>query len=211
MGMEELLGKMHGLTIRDSAYAILHGQLCCHWPNVTNDYPKPELTLPPPPLAAYTYQALPPSTIPNFQQQWLQTPAPTTAPTNYETPDGFFCSWPCTDGCTFCNQRGHCIRECSIAKDYVCSGCTTICSGQIHLPNGDPIPNDGSGHRVKAAIDAWLAARGPTPSAPLMLAPPSVRDIPPHAMLTTTTKHFEKIADTYALQVTRVSSPKPLS
>jgi hypothetical protein len=90
--MEDLLGRMHGLNIRETTYALLHGQLRRRWPSVADDYPKPELPLAPKPPTTYAYQA-PLPVNPTVAPQWLQTPAP-TAPTassaQQDCPDSFF-------------------------------------------------------------------------------------------------------------------------
>ena len=204
---------MHGLNIREQAYALLHRQLCCCWPLVANNYPKPELPRVSAP-AAYTYQAPPPPIISTAPLQWLQTlmPPPIATSTQQgESPDLFFRTQQCADGCAFCNQKGHCIWECSLTEEYVCTGYANISNGCIHLPNLQPVPNDGSGHGVKAAIDAWFAVHMPPPPAPSVVAQPPACDSPPHSMLTYTASHFEEITDMYILQVAAVSSPELLT
>ena len=73
----------------------------------------------------------------------------------------------------------------------------------LHLLNGQPIPNDGSGHRLKHGIDTWLAAQSqaaPIPSqrvsfmreAPLHL-PYSHNSHPPSTHI--------KVAETHIMQV----------
>ena len=63
--MEDLLSKIHGLNIHEANYTILHAQLRRRWPNIANDYPKPELPSTAPPPATYMYQAPPPPTNAN--------------------------------------------------------------------------------------------------------------------------------------------------
>lgn len=62
-----------------------------------------------------------------------------------------------TKGCVFCADPGHHVRQCSIAKDYVQTNRTVVINDRLHLPNGQPIPNDGNGRGLKPAIDKWLA------------------------------------------------------
>ena len=72
--------------------------------------------------------------------------------------------------------------------EYVNTGQATVQNSCIHLPNGQPIPNDGSGRGLKHGIDTWLSANSATPEA--TTAPtqsskpiPFQCDIPPHATL----------------------------
>src|SRR6266850_1211933 len=88
--MEDLLSRLHGLNIREQAYALLHGQLRRHWPLVANDYPKPELPSVSVSPATYAYQAPPPPVIPTAPLQWPQMAAPppvTTSSQQGESPD----------------------------------------------------------------------------------------------------------------------------
>ncbi|KAI9449119.1 hypothetical protein F5148DRAFT_1291798 [Russula earlei] len=66
------------------------------------------------------------------------------------------------------------------AKTTATSGQVVIRNGRIHLPNGDPVPNDGTGRGLQSAIDLWLAVRSRThafvPTAQTTL----VCDAPPH-------------------------------
>ena len=210
--MEELLSKMHGLNIQEQAYALLHGQLRHHWPLVANDYPKPELPSISAPTA-YAYQAPPPPIIPTAPPLWPRTPVPppvVTSTQQGDNPKSFFRTHQHADGCTFCTQKGHRVQECSLAEEYVHTGRAKISNSHIHLPNLQPVSNNGSGRRVKAAINAWFAVHTPPP-APSVIAQPPTCDSPPHSALMSTTSRFEEIADTYILQVSAVSSPELLT
>ncbi|KAH9065477.1 hypothetical protein EDB87DRAFT_1574608 [Lactarius vividus] len=55
-----------------------------------------------------------------------------------------------THGCIFC---GHHVRQCSTARHYACTDRILILNDRLHLPNGQPIPNDGNGRGLKPAID----------------------------------------------------------
>jgi hypothetical protein len=86
-----------------------------------------------------------------------------------------------------------------------------ISNGRIHLPNLQPVPNDGSGRGVKAAINTWFAMHAGPILMPSVIAQPPTYDFPPHLALMSTASCFEEITDTYILQVLVVSSPKLLT
>jgi len=65
---------------------------------------------------------------------------------------------PRIDGCVFCTQSGHTVRSCPGAMNYVNAGRAMIKNDRIHLPNGQAIPNDGTGRGLKHGIDTWIAA-----------------------------------------------------
>jgi len=88
--MEDLLSKMHSLNICKANYAVLHMQLHHRWPNVADNYPKPQLPLATLPPASYVYQAPPPPTNANATQQWPCTPASTAMTPQYDAPNSFF-------------------------------------------------------------------------------------------------------------------------
>jgi hypothetical protein len=51
----------------------------------------------------------------------------------------------------------------------------------LYLPNGNPIPNDGSGRSLKHAINTWLTANSMAASDPPTSLPTlTLRDKPPH-------------------------------
>jgi hypothetical protein len=80
---------------------------------------------------------------------------------------------------------GHRIRGCPAAEEYYQTGRVKIVSNRLHLPTGEPIPNDGRGLGLKASLDAWLAANAQPSSDTTMPAPQ--HDPPPH----TTSYSFE--------------------
>jgi len=208
--MGDLLSQMHGLNIRDSTYTILHAQLRRRWPTIANDYPKPELVSATPQPATYSYQAPPAAPNPNTSPQWSRTPAPTTSTPSFDDPNLFFRTRQRSEGCAFCNQNGHHIRKCNLAEEYVRSGRASIRGGRIHLLNGEPVPNDGTGRGIQAGIDSWLAGRPTSTSAtPPSFAAPA-RDPPQHASLISTSR-IEEIADSYTFQVAGASSPNLLT
>ena len=118
----------------------------------------------------YTYQAPAPSPPP--LQLWsMPTAAPTLAPampsssTNFAPM--FLCFGPQAETCAFCRTKGHSLHLCTTANEYIQSGCTAWINKQIHLPNSQLVPFNGTRCGLKASIDAWLTlqtAAAPTPA-----------------------------------------------
>jgi len=105
--------------------------------------PKPEYR-DVPPSVAYLYQA---TALPLTPQPWsVQTSAPALVlvapPASTSTPTSFFP--PHFEVYTFCYTHGHHVCSCPIMGEYLASGHTSIVEGLIHLPNGQPVPFDGS-------------------------------------------------------------------
>ena len=205
---------MHGLNPRDTNYAILYAQCVQRFPEVAKTLATSDMFHPPssslalqtptqtwsPPLAA--------------KPTFIPSPAPVVAqPPQTQLPQltnpssdasSFFCRQPRYDGCAFCTQSGHMVRSCPSAIDYVNAGRATVKNGRLHLSNGQPIPNDGSGRGLKHGIDTWLAAN-PAPSSdthptqvPSANIIPFQRDPPPHAALS-----FEAIrSEVHMAQIT---------
>ena len=113
-----------------------------------------------PPPASYWYRLPPTPATLNVPQPWPRTPAQAPVPPHFPSADpaAFFHARPRSDACAFGNQLGHRLRECPIAQEYVHSGRATLRNGQIHLPNGDPVPNDGTSRGLQVVIDAFLLA-----------------------------------------------------
>jgi len=131
---------------------------------------------------------------------------PTTLTPSFDDPNSFFRTRQRSEGCAFCNQNSHHIRKCNLAEEYVRSGRASIRGGCIHLPNGNPVPNDGTGRGLQAGIDSWLAGRLTSTSAtPPNFAAPA-REPPQHASLITSTSRIEEVADSYIFQVAGVSN-----
>jgi hypothetical protein len=157
--LEDIIKKLRGLSARDTALVV---RICMQrFPELAQDSATPDK---PQMASAFTDQAPaiqprapPPSTFPE------QPPVPTRQPWNSRPQRRI-------DGCAFCTQRGHHLRGCSIAEEYVDSGRATIKNGRLCLPTGQPIPNDGSGRGLKYGIDSWIAAN----SAPVTDSPLSV-------------------------------------
>jgi hypothetical protein len=95
---------------------------------------------------------------------------------------------------------------CPVANEYVHTGRAKVVGDKLRLPNNQHIPNNGSGHGIKASIDAWLtsqaaaqAASAPPPSCPAYVPPPPPPQHAPPAA------HIEEVAETNILQVTQIT------
>jgi hypothetical protein len=164
---------MHGLSVHDSTYAVLYAQCIWRFPDIAQVLAKPDLFQT---ASTAAYQApvsqawsqptatllVKPTSNP-ARQSWIQSSPPVAVPTD---PSQFFRRPRRTSGCVFCAQRGHQVRGCPAAEEYVRTGRALIQNDRLHLPNGQPIPNDGSGRGLKHAIDTWLAADSARPSEP---------------------------------------------
>jgi hypothetical protein len=116
------------------------------------------------PISAYQAPSAPQS----ISQPSPHTTDPNPAPPQLarDNPTTFFRKRSRSDGCTFCSQNDHGVQECNTAEEYVRGGRATIRNGRIHLPSGDPVPNDGAGRGLRESIDKWLVAP-PAPSVPV--------------------------------------------
>jgi hypothetical protein len=226
--IEELIGQLHGLDTRDSAYAAGYARLAHHFPNAAKVVPKPKYwqaapstflhqIVPPAPAyyqaapapapapAPYVYQAAPPPPPP--ARSWGMH-ASTSAPQPLDGAASFFRTQPYIEGCSFCLQPNHRIWMCPVANEYVRTGRVKVVGDKLRLPNNQRIPNDSSGRGIKASIDAWLtsqaaaqAASVPPPSHPAYappLPPPPLQHAPPAA-------HIEEVTKTNILQVTQIT------
>ena len=176
--LEDMVLKMHNLSVRDPAYAVLYAQICHHFPNAATPFPRPEFGQ----TTTVAYQTPAPQPTNNYNQRPQQNHHGLS-----DEAASFFGKTPRTDGCAFCTLQGHLVKRCPAAEEYVRSGCATIRDGRIHLGNGQPIPNDGSGRGLKHAIDSWLAGASTQPgeSSPVTAiqtpgAAALSRDPPPH-------------------------------
>ena len=71
------------------------------------------------------------------------------------------------------------LRKCLSALKYIRTYRVAMKDGCLYLPNGGPIPNNGSGCGLKQAIDTWATASSmltpePTPSLPQLPYHPSM-------------------------------------
>ncbi|KAI9457390.1 hypothetical protein F5148DRAFT_1151185 [Russula earlei] len=118
----------------------LMGNSCHHFPEVANNYPKPDFGSTNSFLATFSYQATTPALAPP-PMSWTCPTDPVPIPSQIvpDDPSTFFRTQPCTDACTFCNQPGHHVRNCEIAKGYIHTNRAIVVNGRICLPNGEQI------------------------------------------------------------------------
>jgi hypothetical protein len=169
--------------------------------------------LPPPTAQQWPYQAAsapPPPTAqqwPTFHPASVSTPAQASAPPPppviASSADSFYRPRPCA----FCMFTGHLIRDCAQVGEYLRAGRATHINGKIYLPNGQPIPNDGTRRGLKVAIDAWWAAQStPAPApAPAQARVVFTREPPPHTdTRSAPTSRIEEVVESHILQVSQV-------
>ena len=201
--LEDMVGRLHDLSVRDKTYAILFTQCATRFPNAMLGIPKPEYRAAPA-TAAYSYQTTAP---PLLTQQMWSTPAAAPVPTpvapsaNTSTAAPFFQFGPCPKTCVFCHTEGHRLRSCAAANEYIQSGRATWINDRINLPNGQPVPFDSSRHGLKASIDAWLAlqtAAAPTPAQNQAII---THDPPPHLNSHNTSARIKEVIESHILQV----------
>lgn len=160
LSLSNLICKMHGLSIRDTNYAVLYAQCKLHFLEIAQDLAKLEMfqassaftvqtpaslpwLQPQPPVTKTTLGTAAAAAAPTHQT-WMQHPQLLTLPSNTSS---FFKLHPLT--CAFCTQSGHMVCRCPLAQEYINSSCTSIVNEHIHLTNGQPIPNDSSSHGLK--------------------------------------------------------------
>ena len=163
--LDELMDKLHGLSIRERTYAVLYARCVHRFPDVAQTLPKPEI------CQTYAFQDTTSAVAPP-RPSWSDRP--TSAPPPVVS-DPIFQS-----RCMFCSHTDHRIKECPLAHEYVRTGKAVVVGNRIHLPNGQAIPSTLAGRNLQAKIDTWIAetvATAPT-------HPPDTsfsRDPPPHA------------------------------
>ena len=197
---------MQGLSVRNETYVMLYTRCAQRFPNIALLLPKPPFAQSMPehaPTALFSFQA--PTSLPStLSQPWPAPPIPssTSQPTSHMPP--FFRSRARPEGCAFCLQSGHRIRECPSAQEYVRLGHALVLGDRLSLPNGQPIPNDGTGHGLKHGIDIWLTAHTqitPAPKQPI----PFTHETPPHLCPghnnCMPSARIEEIAETHIIQV----------
>src|SRR5258708_22920299 len=159
--LSKSMGKVHGLGTRDEQYATLYAQ-CMQWfPEVAKSLPKPDMFQPQSSVFA----------LQTSNQTWSQPPATSTVPNLASVPtqplpvqqshssnlsseaSAFFRRQPRIDGCAFCTQSGHIVRNCPGAMEYVKTSFDSIHNSRVHLPNPQHIPNDGNVRRPMHSID----------------------------------------------------------
>jgi hypothetical protein len=175
--LEDIIGRLRGLSARDTAYVV---RFCTQrllelaQDSATPDNPQmasafthqtPAIQPGQPPSATFAEQPPAPARQPSTQRAVPSTSPPSDAALYFRRQHRI-------DGCAFCTQQGHHLRGCPIAREYVESDRATIKNGRLHLPTGQPIPNDGSGRGLKHSIDSWIAANSAPPTySPLAVSP----------------------------------------
>src|SRR6266404_2356844 len=103
-------------------------------------------------------------------------------PSSYTMTDSDIATFirPQMEGCAFCAQLGHLLRECPKTEEYLRTGHTIVFNNCIHLPNGEKIPNDGSNRGLQHGIDIWLVANATNTEAPTTT---TIQELPPHTLL----------------------------
>ena len=208
--LDDLVKQLHTLTVWDSDYASLYACCAHRFPNAIRDIPKPEYRSPPPLATSYTFQAVPPSQ-PTILPMWTtavpeQAPLPTASASSSAAP--FFRPRPRMEGCAFCRQSGHQLRECRAAEEYVDSGHAWIIHNRICLPNGQPVPNDGTRRGLKVGIDTWLASQSAAPP-PAQARAIFTRDPPAPPDTHSSSSRIEEVVESHLLQVSAVSPLEP--
>ena len=136
-------------------------------------------------------------------QSWPTAATPSISFPNADV-SAFFCPHPIS--CAFCTAPNHRIRECLTAQEYVHTGHAIILGspGQLHLPNGQLPPSNGTGCRIKHSIDTWLAAQPPDAKA-LAQQVSFAHEAPPHLPTSFNNRppsaRTEEVAEAHIVQV----------
>ena len=204
--IDDLLRRMRGLSTRDESYALLYGRCAAWFPTVAQSLPKPHIVEhESASLTAFSVQTsplLPPP--PPTQQSWPTSSNSLPTTPSSSNPSSFFRAPLRPDGCAFCTQSGHRVRGCPTAKEYLGLGRVLVQGDRLYLPNGQPIPNDGSGRGLKHGIDTWFAAQAPVTPAPKQQVS-FTRETPPHFPTNhanrTSSARIEEITEAHIVQV----------
>jgi len=199
--LKSFIYQLHALPQRDPKYAFLYAQCAARFPNHMTNIPRPGYQADT--AAAYLYQA-PPPPLPMWSvPATTPIPTPVVPAVNTAAPTPFFQFGPCPETCVFCRANGHRLRACTVASKYIRSRCATWINDRIHLPNGQPVPFDGSRRRIKASIDAWLTSQtaAATASTPAQTQAVFTCDTPPHLKQHNASAKIEEIVEAHILQV----------
>jgi len=197
--LKSFIYQLHALPQRDLKYAFLYAQCATHFPNHMTSIPRPGYQADT--AATYLYQALLPPPMWSTPAA-APIPTPVTPAINAAAPTPFFQFGPCPETCIFCRTDGHRLRACTIASEYIRSGCATWINNRIHLPNGQPVPFDGSRHRIKASINAWLTSQTATAAlTPTQTQAVFTRNTLPHLKQNNASAKIEEIVEAHMLQV----------
>lgn len=174
--MEDLIFQLHNLPVWDHAYTILYARCARHFLDTMRGIPQPQ-SYQTDLSASYSYQATNPPPLnpqswmhpitppPLIPQPWSAPAAASPTSANAIPATTYFCPGPRIKSCTFCHTEGHCIHSCALANEYVTSGRTTYVNDHIHLPNGQPVPFNGTRQGLKGSIDTWLTVQSTPPPA----------------------------------------------
>ena len=159
--IDDLMERMHGLSVREKSYAMLYARFAHRFPHVAQNLPKPVIDQQMP-APVHTSTSIPSSSSFSLQasapppsstaQSWPTAATPSIPFPNADA-SAFFRPRPI--GCAFCTAPNHRIRECLTAQEYVRTGRAIILGspGRLHLPNGQLPPSDGTGRGIKHSID----------------------------------------------------------
>jgi hypothetical protein len=181
--LDDLIYKLHSLSVRDYAYKKAYARCARRFPDALQGIPEPAYR-DAQPTVTYSYQSAAPPPAPQpwsaqtptpapapVQQPWtmhappILTPAPLATNLNASTIASFFRTTLRPETCAFCTAPNHRLRQCPTTKDYLVSGHASLVGNQVHLPNGQPIPFNGTRRGLKASINAWLTSQtASTPS-----------------------------------------------
>jgi hypothetical protein len=90
---------------------------------------------------------------------------------------------------------------CQVAMDYILTGHAKVVEDKIRLPNGQVVPNDGTGRGIQASIDLWLTSQTPpVPAQTHIVYMPS----PPPEQHAAPPTQIEEVAKANILQITEV-------
>jgi len=195
-----LVYQLHAVPVRDLKYTLLYARCAARFPNHMRGIPKPggfqiDTT------ASYSYQMPAPLPPPTWSvPAAAPVPTPATPAPNFSTAAPFLHFGPRPELCIFCRTEGHRLRSCPTLNDYVQSGHASWINDRIHLPNGQPVPFDGTRRGLKASIDAWLTAQ--TAPAAAQSSAVFTRETPPYLDLRNAlTSRIEEVIESHILQV----------
>jgi hypothetical protein len=197
---------MRGLSVNEEAYAVLYTWCTLQFPDVAQLLPKPPFCQPTPamvPITSFSVQTPAPSPT-TVQQPWLVPTSLSSTLPFPSNPSSFF--WTCAqpDRCAFCLQPGHHVHVCPSAQEYVHTGRALILEDWLTLPNGQQIPNDGTGCRLKHGIDTWLVSQAlaaPTSGQPTSFVQEVLPHIPTAHNNCTPSAHIEEVTEAHIIQV----------
>ena len=186
------MNQFRSLSPSEPTYASLYARCLHRYLAIAQTLQKPDYGH----CSSFTLNA-PAPTPP--RQPWNERPAPPSL--SSDPSRATFFRRNVSEGCAFCLNPAHRVRQCPIAEEYYNSGRVTIINERIHLPNSQPIPNNGSNRGLKHAIDTWLAQQSSS----------TTRDPPPHTphksfAIQTYEIHSPPVAKAHLEEVTDIKS-----